>query len=616
MPRYRHIACAISFGLAAAGAAQAQQFSGVISFGDSLSDAGNVGLAQNPAGGPSQSFTTNPDPVAAELLARYFGFTQTPSLAGGSNFAWGGACAQAPTGPTTPPCVAPNVPRVPVQITQHLTATGGAANPNALYTVWAGANDIFAPLGAGLWTSQPQIQAGVVPIATAVIQQAGRLQAAGARNIVVFNLPDLGRTPQFLGLGPNASGAATFASVTYNGALNQGLAALGEGIIPINAFGLVNEVIANPGLYGFTNVTAVACRTPSALVCTPATLVAPNANNLYLFADGVHPTGAAHALLANVVIATIEAPSLLSMASEAPVQIAYDHSYALEEAFYADTVEGREAGSIRAFGTMRYSDSDYTGDTFSPQTDSDGFTATLGTSYKAGETWTLGAALSLSNHDYEPTGGRIGAKGAMVSAFVAANFGGFYLKGGVSGGSTNLDIQRDIPTGPSVRTESGETDARHVGAEFGLGYVFSGDLIQHGPFARVNWQDITIGDYREDSLFSTAMQFGEISRESLIARVGYQLSANAADGRLRPYARVSYNQQDETDAVQVTAGSTTMNGRFTLPGFTPSEDWIDASFGISYSFGESASWFAAYSARLSDDQQDDNSINGGLRITF
>ena len=52
-------------------------------------------------------------------------------------------------------------------------------------------------------------------------------------------------------------------------------------------FALLNEVVANPALYGFVNATGVAARR-DAVHCTPGTLVAPNANLTYVFADGVH----------------------------------------------------------------------------------------------------------------------------------------------------------------------------------------------------------------------------------------------------------------------------------------------------------------------------------------
>ena len=52
---------------------------------------------------------------------------------------------------------------------------------------------------------------------------------------------------------------------------------------------------------------------------------ANGANTSYLFADGVHPSGAAHAMLANVVLATLSAPGSVSYAAEVPLQVYEDH---------------------------------------------------------------------------------------------------------------------------------------------------------------------------------------------------------------------------------------------------------------------------------------------------
>ena len=139
MPRFHRLAGAVALALGCAGAAQAQNFTGFFVFGDSLSDAGNIAASQGLP--PGNSFTTNPDPVAAEIIARYFGLPDTNSLAGGPNYAWGGSCVNA-----TGPCLNP-VPNIPAQVTQYLATTGGRADPNALYSIWGGANDIFASLG-------------------------------------------------------------------------------------------------------------------------------------------------------------------------------------------------------------------------------------------------------------------------------------------------------------------------------------------------------------------------------------------------------------------------------------------------------------------------------------
>jgi len=171
MPRTRLLVGAVALALAAT-SVNAQRFSGVVAFGDSLSDGGNIGLVPAAAGGlggafgPSQSFTTNPDPVLVELLARRFGATLNPSLIpGGRNYAWGGACALSAVASTCNNNPNP-ITRLDAQIGQYL-AGGSVPNPNALHTVWIGANDLFQRIP--VWAANPataaaNAQVGVSPL--------------------------------------------------------------------------------------------------------------------------------------------------------------------------------------------------------------------------------------------------------------------------------------------------------------------------------------------------------------------------------------------------------------------------------------------------------------------
>ena len=95
-------------------------------------------------------------------------------------------------------------------------------------------------------------------------QQVGILSAAGARYIMVFNLPDAGKTPFGVasGQGPLISALSSF----YNDTLNTGLNALHIDIIRLDVFGLLNEVLADPATYGLTNVSTPACGTTIALL--------------------------------------------------------------------------------------------------------------------------------------------------------------------------------------------------------------------------------------------------------------------------------------------------------------------------------------------------------------
>ena len=181
-------AIAILFGLAAS--VRAQTFNSVVVFGDSLSDSGNIAqLYGLPAG---TSFTTNPDPVWAEIVAQTFEASVTNSLAGGTNYSWGGACVN-PNGP----CEEDPVPPVPTTEQQINRAfLWRKRRPGyALYDLGRSKRYKCRRQGHILSDSPSQCSrtASWKP-QEAYVDQIRDLQDAGARYIVVLNLPDAGKT--------------------------------------------------------------------------------------------------------------------------------------------------------------------------------------------------------------------------------------------------------------------------------------------------------------------------------------------------------------------------------------------------------------------------------------
>src|SRR2546429_862731 len=276
------LASALFIGLGLGHGEATAQFSGFYFFGDSLSDAGSFKPVLPPGTG---KFTTNPGPIWAEVIAQRYGFTATPANQGGNDYAEGGArVSQLPGVPNIPPTGT----ATPVATQVQIFLGKGAVNSGALYSVWAGANDVFFQLGlAAAGAATPaQVQANLATAATQLVQQVGILNASGARYIVVWNVPDIGKTP--FGVGSGQGATITALSRFYNSTLFAGLDALHVDVIRLNSFALLNEAIADPAAFGFTNATTPACTTPSSLICTSATLVAPDAAQTHVFADGVH----------------------------------------------------------------------------------------------------------------------------------------------------------------------------------------------------------------------------------------------------------------------------------------------------------------------------------------
>ena len=624
MPRTKLLVSALAFALAGASVAQAQTFSGVISFGDSLSDAGQYAAIPPPNGFGAGSFTTNPDNVWAQTVASWFGANGNASLAGGSNFAWGGApTAFSVPGVSVPlRCVPATLPCR--SVAQQITASG-AVDPNALYTYWAGANDIFNYVGyagASLITSA-QAQAFTGASATNAVNQIRALQTAGATNIVVFNIPDIGRAPNFNNttLFPGQASPANAAAISgltfvYNQTLNAGLASLGDGIIPINVYGLVNELFANPGLYGFSNTTGTACNLAltggSSLFCTPAAYRSPDANQTYLFADGVHPSGAAHAMLASVVIATISAPGEVSMAAEIPLQVYDDQSRTVNRQIFG--AGGRDVGTTSVYGAVSIDRQEFGATANTSTMENNLFSLTFGADFRSSETFSFGAAATLGSSDGDVGGSSIENKEVLLTGYAVGHFGMGYVNASITGGSANLDIVRHIVLGPTVRDEVGSTSATHTGAELGAGFTFGDDSFRHGPFVSATWQKVEVKGYAEDGLDSTAMYFSDFNRKSTVARIGYQAQGDA--GGLRPFGRVAYARDTQDRVTRVQAGSNTMNGHFTLDGFPGAQDWIEAELGLDYAVNDSTDVSLSYRARLSDDTQDLKSFNLGFRKAF
>src|SRR2546430_14588613 len=148
------LSSALATGIALVHGSASAQFNQFYFFGDSLTDAGVYGAR----------FTVNPGLVWAQDLGARYGVIVIPSTQGGIDFAQGGARVT-----QLSPLIPPGAPQrsMAVQISELLSASP-ILNPNALYAVWIGANDILvnvAAAGAGQITPA-QVQANITPAAT------------------------------------------------------------------------------------------------------------------------------------------------------------------------------------------------------------------------------------------------------------------------------------------------------------------------------------------------------------------------------------------------------------------------------------------------------------------
>jgi phospholipase/lecithinase/hemolysin len=256
-------------------------FDAIYIFGDSYCDVGNIYIATGgavPAAPYYQGRFSN-GPIWLDHLAGTYGLTLKPYLGGGTDFAFGGAMVTAAV-----PEGAFSIPSVPQQVALYLSLHNGKADPNALYVVEGGGNDILNATGGSPQTLGNEIAFGLA-------SSIELLERAGARNILTSNLLDVGQLP-----GARAEGISSFAtaaSLATNKALD--LLLLLESFSPtthlyrIDAYALFQSVLTDPFHYGFTDVTDP-CLTTT--VCSN-----PYVN---FFWDEEHPTIFGHSFFAVV----------------------------------------------------------------------------------------------------------------------------------------------------------------------------------------------------------------------------------------------------------------------------------------------------------------------------
>jgi phospholipase/lecithinase/hemolysin len=304
----------------------AAQYTGLYAFGDSLSDLGNTYNALGGSGSDQNiynvlGYTASPGrydagrwsngPVWVEHLNNHLGLPtlqrnsgMTP-LASGTNFAYGGATSG--TGYTDF-----IVANLQTQVSSYVTLAGGTGSPTGLYTVWAGGNDVIDYISDGMPNTPAAIDQHATTMAANIATAVTTLYNTGARHFLVPNLPALGDKPDYVNT-PNQAFANSIVT-TYNPKLAQALTNLEVQfpeikLTPWDVYSDFNQMLQNPGNFGFTNVTVGAFSStgpyPGAVAANPAQ---------HVFWDHTHPTAPGHVLLGHFAYgALIPEPASLAL---------------------------------------------------------------------------------------------------------------------------------------------------------------------------------------------------------------------------------------------------------------------------------------------------------------
>jgi phospholipase/lecithinase/hemolysin len=238
-------------------------------FGDSLSDNGSLHPDFPPPPYAEGRFSNGP--VAVEYLADDFGISLIDY-----------AVAGATTGRDNPDLAGTPLANTGVlsQVESYVSSSV-VADPNALYFLMAGNNDLLNALTFPTSNPQKVIQATINEAVNNIVSEVKTLHKIGANYIIVANLPDLGLTPNVQALGPKAQAIATYASITFNKKLAFRLP---QYVKQFDTYSNFQNLINNPAAFKLTNVTAP-CFDGVSMCAEP---------DKYLYWDDLHPTTAVH----------------------------------------------------------------------------------------------------------------------------------------------------------------------------------------------------------------------------------------------------------------------------------------------------------------------------------
>lgn len=652
-------------------------------FGDSLTDSGafaNHSYNSIPQLAPLQPFfiPTNSKFTSAggSVWAEFLTTTLTGKTlqsnnprnpanapATGTNYAQGGAQINTTPGVGQPvPGLNANSPAmaamsVKQQIDTYLAQKSGVADPNAVYAVYGGANDVFylanflqtaqtnqaaiptlinvttgpakaiyQQIATGALTPADGAKAVLAQSAADLRDQVARLQAAGAKNVIVPLLPDMGRTPA--GFSSATTGSTlTLLSTSYNALLQATLSTSGINTIAIDTISLTNDIQGNPAKYGLTNSTAMGCAgagQATTLLCS--SMVA--GGNTYMYADSVHPTEAVHKILASYVASVTDAmtnaaPAIAQAMQQLPLSNGDNIARVIDN--HSRSLEGTRnmGGDFRVFMDLSANPTDLDAKDSRPgfNADTANGNVTIGVDMLTSATGFAGFALGRHSYGGKFSGGNARVDGQETSlTFYGKTFAGpAYISLLASLGQIDFNhVDTEFGSGALAASKHGETSGDRKMARIGTGLPLKMGMLTVTPKLDVTHQNLHISGFADNGNGFERMVIEKQDIESTVGAATLELEATlqASGFAIRPYLSGSYNRefQDDTRNVSVSIGSMLTRYRADLPEVDTRYGTVAA--GVNFDLSKTTTVGINYAKTLSQNSIDTQHYGMSLSTRF
>ncbi|MEK1906452.1 MAG: autotransporter domain-containing protein [Pseudomonas sp.] len=482
----------------------------------------------------------------------------------------------------------------------YLRENGLGIDRDTLFYVNGGGNDFLQ---------------GLVPDAAGAQAAAGRLaasvevlQAAGGRYFMVPLLVDV-PSPVYGGVFNPAQQELADA---FNAELVTRLGNVHAEVIPLNVPLLYREVLADPAAFGFdpTRNLLGSCFSGCASIDTVYGITGstPDPTRL-LYADIVHPSTTMQQILADQGLSILAAPweiGLLPQAAESALDGARD---GLHQQLRADWGDWQPLEQWRSFVSGAARQSDYDGAQSPASGDGSGQGVSLGASYRAAQDWRIGMTLDLQQQELE-----LGARDSDydLRSYLGGVFAQYHdglLWGDLSAHLGYLDyhdLQRRFALGQTTRTEQGETDGWLLALDGRLGVELEvGDpRVRLAPFVSANYARIDVDGYREDGASSTALSYDDQRRESQRLGLGLQARYQLADDA-ELFGEIAREREFEDDQAELGMALNSVSGvDFELNSVEPERYQTRASLGLRQRLAPGLALQLGYDhRRAADDRQ-------------
>lgn len=608
-------------------------FNQFIGFGDSTLDSGyfrytstgnasiDAMVVSAIANGASGGFV-GPGVMTSTMLAGRLGLSAEPVSVGGANFANGSAYTtllSSSAGGASAPGQLPGNVSTTEQIGAYLLSVGGVANPNALYVVSSGNNDVsFAQNQGAAWmAANPAYLAGVAASLTASV---AALQAAGARSIVVPNsfyttvLTDSG------GVIPAGNVDAYAMTVAYGATKWSYLTTAGVRFVPADLDSVFRFVAANPSLFGFTPSSVLSANAPSTVsaLVTSWSDITPVQLQTYLFVDGKHLTTAGQRIETDYETSLLTAPSLMSFLAEAPVRGGLVRAASIQGQI---DLSGQHRGPTGVNVWIGGGLGALTLKNFSGLPDVAGtpFTGSAGADYQTPFGLILGAAFTVgtTTQRFSMGGGHFDQNDQALSLYAAYQAGPVWGDVVASYGWLQDKIARDVTLGLFTDSNSANTTGRSLALALRAGGDIRLGPVTTGPVAGLVLQQARIDGFSETGVSGvTALSYGEQIRDSAISQLGWRASVDVGDWR--PFAEIKWSHElvdQEGRAVKAALTSTTA-APYSMAAAPVQSDWATVSAGTSYKISERVMARGSASAMAFDSQTVSYGGDVGLSVSF